>query len=409
MKLRISKRRLINVLLASLPLLNCYSFSFSQGFSFAMMGTALIAIIAILDYMKGGRLIRFTQPVCFFFMGLVLTLISVSNNRNIDIGSMVFTIAKVFIWAVVLTLGGSIYFSKNLFLIYSKKIILITFIYLLGQYFAHYVLHINVPNAINLGIIVPNYDSADWVMTGAGDYFRPGSLWTEPSFLGYYYNYFLCMCLFDNDTSGYLVRNEKRILTRICIIGSILSLSSSAIGVTLILIAFKVFLSDSKKAKKIIITIIILGLFGYAAIHFKWIEVLYGIDYNLDLTIYKLTNLSANGRTGQSFAIINDLSLFQKIFGIGYGNEHLYDKGRYLNGVVTIILWTGYIGLVAWIHMFISLARKMSVSIAQKLELIVFLSVGLFAGFYFGPMSFCYLLLGVFQSPEDFIIEYSNL
>ena len=388
-----------NLSLALMSLLNGYAFSFFRGFSFAMMITTFFAVIGFMCSVTSLNQFKF-HFFSFVIYAILHTLFFVSVNVYSDYSKILYTAFKLIVWALFVTFAKS-FFDYFLLVKYMKKIIVVTFIYLVLQYILHYVFHISLPCSFDLGIIKSNYDNYEYTIQASNSVFRPGSLWLEPSWLGYYYNAFLAILLFDKENGVLLFpKNKGKYITVVCI-GILMSSSTGAIGVMLILILFNFIFKDKNNFLISLFLIVIIGIFIYFFFKFNWIENFKGISPSLDNSIYKIQNLGNNARIGRSFEMLDLLSGANKIFGVGIGNELYLTNGEYMNGIVTVVFWLGYFGLAVWLLLFLGIYNVVCRTRLQKIILFIFYFNGIFASIYFGSSSFYYVLIALYGNHID--------
>ena len=386
-------KRLFNRVLAIMSILNGYAFFFMRGFSLAMIITTVIAGIALFEHFHKNQSLQFNHLLIFVILSIFLTIISTMNEKYVDTSRIIYMILKLVVWALFLSAGGSLYFDALELYNAMKKVIVITFAYLILQYIAHYVVKISVPASFNLGLIVPNSSDYEYMMDASKDVFRPGSLWGEPGYLGYYYNSFLCIALFGE---GKYVSKNRTLYILISCMGIVLSMSTGAIGIMIILLICRIILKNSSKGTIVIVVLSIIAFFGYSIIANGMLNGLRGLNSSIDNTLWKLENLQSVGRVGQSFDLLSRLNIKELMIGAGLGNELYITFGAYMNGVITIVFYVGFVGLILWFVLFIDIYAKKCQTILQKISIIVFLCDGLYAGLYFGSHSFIYILIGVF-------------
>lgn len=392
-------KKFFNASLALMTLLNGYAFSFFRGFSFAMILTTFFVLFGFLVWSLDTTL---AKPHFFIFTiyAIFQTIFVSLNSFHADFSNIVYISLKILIWSLFLAFAGY-FFDYFLLVKYMKKIITITFIYLVLQYVLHYFFHVSLPCSFDLGFIKSNYDNYEYTMQATNNIFRPGSLWLEPGYLGYYYNSFLAILLFDKENSSFLFSKNKNTYIIITCLGIIMSGSTGGIGIMLVLILLKFVIKDKKYAMYSLILAIFVGIFIYFFFKLNWIENFKGISPSLDNTIWKLQNLDKVGRIGQSFELLDLLSFKYEAFGVGLGNEMFLTQGIYMNGIVTVIIWLGYFGLGVWLFFFFWVYNTVCKSVLQKVMLFVLYFNGIFASLYFGPHSFIYLLIALYGHSID--------
>lgn len=392
----ISLKKSFNQTLAIMSLLNGYAFSFFRGFSLAMIISTAFAVLALTMYIREGMSLSKGGLILFCCFAVVETVVSIYFVDFVDYKRMVYIILKLFIWAIYVTMAGKLYFDYYMLLSYIKNVIIVTFIYLCFQYIAHFLLHMSLPVSFNLGIIKANSTDYEYIMESSNKVFRPGSLWLEPGYLGYYYNGFLAICLFDPG-SVKKVTHYYTVIKYITCIGILMSMSSGAMGTMVILILVSIINKNKKNLIYTLLSVICIVTLIICFFKFNWIEAFKGISPSFDNTIWKLQNLDKVGRIGASFELLNLLSTRSLLFGLGLGNELFITLGGYMNGIVTLVMWVGYLGLTVWILLFFYMGKRYCKTLVQKVMLYTLLFSGIFAGLYFGAHSFIYLIVALYM------------
>lgn len=392
--------KIFNLTLSIMSLLNGYAFVFMRGFSIAMVIATTFAVYSAIVYIKGNKKLANYQLFGFIIYAFMSTVFTVLCGDIINIRRIIFTVMKLCVWACYVTFGGGLYFDFKQFIGYAKNVIVITFIYLLFQYFVHYTLHLDLPASFNLGLIKANYDNYEIVYQASNSVFRPGSFWTEPGYLGYYYTGFLCICLFGNNIEKIIKHRNTFIL--ISCVGIVLSLSTGAMGIMLILLTLRMITGKNGKVTiRTVLGLASITLIVCSLLKMDFISQFKGLNSSFDNTIYKLQHLETEGRVGGSFEYVKLMSITQRLFGVGVGNELAITDYTYFNGIVTLILWVGYAGVIAWSVAFFRLFKGSKTAL-QRMMLIVFLVDGLYASIFFGAHSFIYLIISLYYGSSEY-------
>ena len=390
-----TQKKVFNFSLATMTILNGYAFSFMRGFSLAMLLTTFFAGLELMAWIRNpARSIKIRPVFLVFWVYAVIQTFFVALTVNETNGSnIIYIILKIFIWALFLTFARY-FFDYKLLVKYMKWVIAVTFVYLVLQYILHYVVNVSLPCSFDLGIIKSNYESYEYSIKSTQSVFRPGSFWLEPAYLGYFYNSFLSLCLFDKSTDELFLHKNRYIL--IACIGILMSGSTGGIGIMLILLLLWLLNKNKRQGIIGIMILVALAFFAFLFVQNNWIESFKGISPSLDNTIWKLQNLDEVGRVGKSFELIERLPMIYKPFGLGLGNESYFTGGEYMNGIVTVVMWLGYVGLGVWLALFAWAYLRYCKTTVQRVMLFVILFNGVFSGMYFGAHSFIYFLVAMY-------------
>lgn len=398
-------KRIYNFILAIITILNGYAFSFFRGFSLAMIIVSAYALFSLIIVVKQKE--NVSSPfIIFALFSVILSILAIVISNEIDFKGVLYASIKLIVWALFISLSSRLFFDFHLFFKYLKYVVLVTFAYLVFQYVAHYLFHLSLPCTFDFGVIKANYDVYIREYSSTNAVFRPGSLWTEPGYLGYVYNGFLTIVLFS-DCSLFPSKKQKRFYLIISMIGVVMSMSTGAIGIMLILVLYRFLTIKQGGTAKRFLSVLIVAILVYCSIHFNWISILSGISEPLDKSIYKLQHLESVGRVGQSYRLISLLPPLSKVFGVGVGNEDILFNGEfnYMNGYTTVFIWSGVVGVIAWILTLSNLMVKKCKHLHQKVLIFMIGIIGLFSGLFFGAHSFLYFIVAIAEGTEKSVLS----
>ena len=400
-------KKLFCFTLSVLTILNGYAFFVANGVSVSMIVSTLYATYAFIFILpnikkfqgegKKNFSLTFLSYVLFICIMSAFSVTLCRMDYPPSSSAMLYQIAKLGVWAVFITCAGSAFFDFNIFFGYMRKIIVIAFIYILVQYFLFYVLHRNVPSAMNLGVIVPYYDSYGYDFSAESN-FRPGALWVEPSFLGYYFNCFLALSFFFKGKSEKNMVN-KSLYELMATIAIILSFSTGAIGIMLFIYVVKMYKTSGSHLAVLILCLLLAWLGIYLFLEYAPYEEWGNVGKVIKITLYKLNHLDKNSRTGGSFSLLGQVPPLQRFFGFGVGNITEFIKTfkgsetTYTNSLVSLILWNGFFGIAAFLVLIIAIWNNVSRSFALSFLLLLYVLGGAYSGMYYGANGILYLTI----------------
>ncbi len=342
-------------------------------------------------------------------MTLSLIFISIlsiifSNNTYISISSMFFNILKLLIASISVSLVNYLYFDYDIIFKWIIRVAIIATVYLIIQYLAYYFISIRLPNVFNLIVIKPFLASGQVEDIFASvKQFRPGSFFLEPSHYGTYVTCALVIFLFNHNYND--IKLNEIFVALFFTIGIILSTSTSALFI--IPIVWFIYLRKTSISNKVKLLIIIIPIFATILMlsisNVNILEILGPVGNSIKTSINKVTNYDNSARIGKSFSYINFLNEIQKFIGIGIGNEdtfftsiQIYNK-VILNSISTLIIWTGYIGLLIYIFFIIKIIKNNKDKCSQTL-LLIFIIKGFSSGMFINIFSILYLSIIIYRS-----------
>jgi len=278
-------------------------------------------------------------------------------------------------------------------------------VYIIIQTIAFYIFSLYIPNIYNFGILKP-YDElyAAYDLLGSGVILRPGSLLSEPAFYG---NYILCVLTMLMFSEQYGNKKKDIFLSIFYSLGTVLSTSTSAIYLLVILWLCYFYCKGFKKLLIIgILSIATFTIFAlFIAFDFEIIISKLGYFGNaILLAIEKIKYYSTSSRIGRSYGYINLLNFNQRLLGIGIGNEQVFIKsklpisGAYLNSLTTLIFWAGYFGVLAYALYIISIIKKAIKDKISFILLMIYIVKGFSSGIWFSTYGILFMTIIIFRS-----------
>lgn len=394
------QKNLFALFLSLYTILNGYS-SGIPGLSIAMILCSFYSVYSIITLIKKNRIKVghngiVISPLIYVLALVFLSLFSILflESHQIYFSSMIFNILKLSVWAVMISLAGYVFFDYNLFIKWIFRIGIITNLYLLLQNFTHYILGFTLTNVFDIGFIKPNYEGYGVIegnLLNTTNY-RPSSFFGEPAYFGYFIVLVLIVSLFDQTLKG-----NKIVRSLFYSVGIVLSTSSGAIYIMIIVWGLYFFLNESMRIKLLGISLISISTILIIVLSFNIDSILStmgNFGHALEYAINKVSNVSNLARVGGSF---------DKISGFLHGNFIWIGKGignqvelEYLNAIATIIAWNGIIGVILFILLIISFLKKRLDKVSIVI-LIVYIINGLYSGMYLSIHSIMYLIVILYK------------
>ena len=237
-----------------------------------------------------------------------------------------------------------------------------------------------VPNLTG-AFIYENFSYADIVDKHLSGNF-PCSIFLEKSYLAYYFLTYLALIWFDNNTDNKLTSKE----TLFVILTLLASRSGTAlVGFSVLAVVkfFSLYWNSSTLRRVLLIVIISPILLGVTYIY---------ISTELGQEMLSRTDeFTDEGSSGYSrvvggYIMFESLTLKEQIFGIPDARQRFgFEKTNgdfvfYVNGVQSILLNLGYVGVILYLLFYIFIFRK--VALSSKMCLIVLLVMSLLESNY---------------------------
>lgn len=287
----------------------------------------------------------------FLFLLSVIILISLIDyfNKQIESYSTIFIdYLKLIIWGSASTLlvqncVDKIMLVRNYLLtscVYAIYLYIQTIVYYLGGIF--------LPNVYSIGPLQPLYDAYSWDYQNyveAIGMARPASFMNEPAF----YSSFICITLgiilFDMHEVT-IIKKHKIKFVLFFLLSIVLSTSTSGMIYAAIIILFYLAFNSNMRSYLIVSVLLLLSLTFLTSD--KFLNLLN--DNRLyQFTLGKLFNIKSQARIGNGISLLSSVPKNDLLLGYGYGNVKSYTQYEIINASTTILLSTGYIGLVFWI------------------------------------------------------------
>jgi len=356
--------KIYTTLLATLPILNVYAFTFLTGISLGMILATLFFLYGVAHLLYHRKLSN--AGVAPF---LLITLWTIFGSLGyfiqgwvaIDFASYSYNLSKMMVWGIIIAVVSSQLFCGKVFVNVVYKVAAITTLYIIFQIILVFVFGIKVSNGLNLGIISANYSQYIFEQGLHSEQVRLSSIWFEPNQYANYILLAMICLLFGED--NYVNKKNYFILFSV---GLILSTSTTAIMWLMILL---LFFSMAIGYTGIFITFFggIISIFLISNIE-TLLDTLqsYGVLGNsLYMSLTKLDGWETSARLGASFkaafSILN-YDLYQLI-GTGFGSEDTIMKDLnmellYLNSFSRVFITTGILGVLCYFIFYFYLIVK---------------------------------------------------
>ena len=182
-------KKIFCFLLSLLTILNGYAFSFAGTFSIGMMIATVYALAGVFKWITRNKAKGvFYSPILLLIFFITLTLLSVLSlySSQIHYNALLYDIAKIGVWATMISLAGYFYFDYKIFVRYLIRVAVVATVFLIVQVIAITLLRISIPNAFDIGIIRPTYIEYGYSIDHLASQIRLSSFWMEPAQYGNY-------------------------------------------------------------------------------------------------------------------------------------------------------------------------------------------------------------------------------
>ena len=388
--------------LALLPLLNVYSLSFMAGISLGMIAAVFYSVLGLALLAKFRSVNKKTIfPIWLVVLYSTLTLIVAltSASTEIENTNMLYALAKLSTWAMLISFSSYYLLDYRLFVLYLYRIAMVATSFIYFESAAIYLLGWSVPNAIEIGPIVPNYaDYQNIVADRTSSQVRLSSFWVEPAQYGTFILLVITILLFDKAIQIRAPRLTMLFLS----LGVLLSTSTASIYLTILVLMIYFSQKFRKTTLLVFYSLFIVLLIAPLAFSFSFdslepLKELGVLGNSVYSALIKLVYWESSARLGSSFdamAVMLEYDI-SKYVGLGMGNEGilLSDLGRdfyYLNSVAKTAIGVGYIGVAAYVMFYVYNVFKFKVSLLSCVLLSICFLGGFYSGLWYSPDSILY-------------------
>lgn len=368
-------------ILAVLPLLAWYKIPFPVS-----LGYALVLFLGIYSIAKARFKINIVPPV--FWIVFVYICFMWMYNHNFETWTLMPPGGWVFFMFFLALIWGIKSFNIELLKKYMRYVVIISGI----------LFWIQTACVITTGsakfCFVPNltgeftyqdFTYADIVNKQLNNGSKPSSIFLEKSYLAYYFLTYLALIWFET-------KEKSRILTKeifFVIATLIASRSGSAlVGFTILFTVkiFALFWTANIQRRLILIFLTVPMIVGAI-----YLYVNSEIGQQMLLRSEELSDENTSGfvRVVGGYMMFDELSPIEKIIGISDVRDRFGIEGIdgsisfYVNGIQTILLSLGYIGLFLYLFFYTNIFRK--VNTTSKMSIIVLLIMSLLESNYLNP------------------------
>ncbi|MBK5261642.1 MAG: hypothetical protein JJE17_03590 [Peptostreptococcaceae bacterium] len=343
------EKKFFTALVVFLPILSLYKTPV-PGFD---LGT-LVLILSCFLYLLRKRLI-FTQNKFFFIFTIYVFIFSLISylllkKLNTDTLLIFLRLAKFSLFSIFFMMFDMFDFEFGI--IWLKRITLVAVVMIIVQTISVNIFHFYVPGVIYRFADAQVYADQIQKMKDSGMsslfFFRPSSIFYEPGQFAQYCYVYLCYCLFSEKR----ISRENLFNSVFISIGLILSTSGQGI---LILTFFWIgFGLNNFFSQKFSYFKLFSGIFLLVTIIFAFSVILKlpifskSMDRVIDNSSGFHFGVAVYGRF-LSYSLLKDLSLYDFLFGVGFGNVTMY-----MPTVSQIIHTSGLFGIVLFFLFLVS-------------------------------------------------------
>ncbi len=366
-------------LLALYPLLNWYEIPFP-----ITLGMTLVLAVSVLAFLIPGFKFR-VYPV--FFYVLMLYVFAVWSYQN---GFGLWTLLPpggVLFFIFLLTLGGGVLLFDLKSLRTCMGIVVAIAVPLFWIQFI--ALHTTgeklcfVPKLTGLF----SYESMTYaeIVTLHKSRLSPSSIFLEKSYMAYYLVAYLCLRLFSPD-----MRSKFLTPVNIVLILTLLMLRSGSgiVGLAVLIVVKILMLYNSGNKRRWYVVFLLIPLL--AALSFVYLRSEIGESLSERTIELSTEGTSGYARVVAGYVVYGTMSPVEMLFGtnidnvIGYSDVNYISEDKfYVNGVQTILMRVGIVGLLLYLLFYGSVFRKGD--ILAKMSIITLLLFSLLESDYLNP------------------------
>ena len=404
---RININKVFSVFLALAMILNGYSSGFGS-FSIAMVGFIVFCLISFFYLPSKTCYSAFSLFPVLFYIYVVVNAVIQFNSSYSYADQVLISVVKMGVWAFSITFVSALLIDYSVLKTWIRRVSLISSIYIMVQTIFMYGFKIILPSLFAIGPLKINYEIYENPQLGAHG-FRPSSFFAEPAFFAFYILVALIIELFGGEDKPV---NKKYVM--LYTIALFFSTSSSGIflGIFVWGLYFSTYFEGKKKLLSIFATscFFVIGILLFSNINWDSFG---GTTFSntFKYALQKVETLSTSGRVGKSFAYLDNLNTYQKLFGVGLGSEASFimdgQKGSlYMNAITGLIIANGYVGLSIFAFMVLYLFIK-SNDKTIRILLLVYVISGYFSGIYFAlPGIFYMMVIQALKNEKEIKYDY---
>ena len=399
-----TKKTFINkvsmAVLATLPLLAWYKIPFPVGLGYALM-LFLSSFVIVVNRFRIN-----VVPMTFWMIFIYVCFMWVHNHKY-EIWTLLPPGGWVFFMFFLALIWGIMCFDISLLKKYMRWIVLISGVLFWFQLVCVVTVgspkYCFVPNLTG-EFVYEDFTYADIVekhLNGG----KPCSIFLEKSYLAYYFLTYLALVWFE-------AKEKRKMFSKdICVVIATLVASRSGtalLGFSILLSVktFSMFWNANIRRRIMLILFLIPMMAGAIYLY---------VDTDMGQQMVNRTEeLSSEGTSGYSrvvagYMMFDQLSPEEKIVGISDAQERfgfLGSKGTvifYVNGIQSILLNLGYIGVLVYLLFYVNLFRK--VNITSRMTIIVLLVMSLLESNYLNPYM---MLLTIIPCAEVYLKRNNN-
>ncbi|MDB6353566.1 hypothetical protein PH235_08340 [Trichococcus sp. K1Tr] len=370
-------KKVFSAILIWFPILTMYASPIPILTNFTLGDLMLLIMFPVLVIWMMKKIIsdkKYSFSILIIYLAYIIIqmLLTLVSDETINTNDVIFRTTRYSVYLSII-----IFFSKQLFdyefgiKLYKLTSVFSTF-YLFVQVTLLRTMNYMLPGTLPFLTPIRNDLQVDTKILGMDMIMRPHSIFSEPAWYAVYVLGILIICLFSSDSD-----NDLKIPV-IITVGILLSVSTTGILLCAITWIFWFFhkTKENISIQRMIIVIFIVPLILYFITHSNSFQIF------VDRIV---AGDSAAGRfNGYTYLTSNwNISLSNWLFGNGMKKIPIY-----LAGFARVIYYYGFIGLLIFMLICVSILYRVEKS--QKILLLIFLLLNLGTEVLFGPLILVY-------------------
>ncbi|GLI85287.1 hypothetical protein ANABIO32_30150 [Rossellomorea marisflavi] len=394
----LSREKVFTFFVCIMPILHQYA-SPIPNITLGEIGLIFFTVLGVVEISKKNGNISFSSYGLFLYLLLLTSLLSaLSQVGSYNINDSIKLFARLFFYFIIIVYIRKLYFNLDLSIRIYRWLATIACVFLFIQVFAFYFLHIIVPSVVNF---LPLYNNTSYSLIDFNavysQLFRPQSFFLEPGVLAQFLFPALLFSLFKFNQEKKYISVKFALFISISLIAT---LSAQAIFITLII--WSLWLFSLRKSisvpKKVGISFLVV------LVCLSFVILVFNNEPLHKATLGRFVEGTSYDSTGvrviRGFQVFEQLDIYHKFVGTGYGNvtsyvldnnittendlyginsngQRLYNY-EYMNTVAYVLVTGGIITFIIFALMFLNLFK--STQGFSQISVVILLIISIYGG-----------------------------
>lgn len=389
--------KLVSALIILMAFLSVYRVPVLPMFSFGEIVLLLLAIL-LLALLKGKVQIYINSILCSFIVYAIVSSIVVSICQGINLLDVVTRLMRDAFYYILIFCVGYSYINYDCFIKYMKIFCVLLSLFIIFQELYFFITGKYVFGVLMSGVVSTSsstqeiyQDALLWVSRNG--YLKANGFLAEAAHCVQFLSIGMISLIDFKDVSNTFIPNLKYLL--LFSIASICTFAASAmiyIGIIWIIIIFLLIKEKGRFQNPLILALFILLVLAIIVVALKTSGLTRVLNRLLSASSSSSSDGSSFVRLYKGYAFWMGMPIFNKIFGIGFGNYSsmypLYEgpysdfmSSEYMNSLSYVLVSSGVIGFILFICFAINIFRRATYNgkICMVLLMLMFVSASVYS------------------------------